>query len=269
MLPIKIVELDEVDSTNTFARRHFDDYPDGTLITARSQSAGRGRRGRAWITPPGVCFCGTMIFKCLSDGFHAGCIVGLGALAALREIAPEVKAFLKWPNDIYVGDRKLAGILSEGAKIEQGRLTGVVSGVGVNVNLPESVISTLDQPATSLLMECGRKFPLNFFSKKVAESLIRYYITYSKCAESVFSEWKAANLLIGERLTITDDSGRARRGIFRDILSDGAMVFEEDGVGMMTEFRCGDVKIDRSAVDWERVDQKRLALSASQHNQRK
>ena len=103
----------------------------------------------------------------------------------------------------------------------------------------------------------------------MAESLIRYYITYSKCAESVFSEWKAANLLIGERLTITDDSGRARRGIFRDILSDGAMVFEEDGVGMMTEFRCGDVKIDRSAVDWERVDQKRLALSASQHNQRK
>ena len=148
MLPITIVELDEVDSTNTFARRHFDDYPDGTLITARSQSAGRGRRGRTWITPPGVCFSGTMIFKHLSDGFHAGCIVGLGALAALREIAPEVKAFLKWPNDIYVGDRKLAGILSEGAKIEQGRLTGVVSGVGVNVNLPESVISMLDQPAT-------------------------------------------------------------------------------------------------------------------------
>ena len=113
--------LDEVDSTNTYAREHFDDLPDGTLVVARRQTAGRGRRGRSWLSPPGINFTGSILLKRLEDGFHAGCLLGVAALSLLRELAPELPAYLKWPNDIYVENRKLAGLLSESARIENGR----------------------------------------------------------------------------------------------------------------------------------------------------
>lgn len=255
MMKPTVVMLDEVDSTNTFGRLHFDDYPDGTLIAARFQTAGRGRQGRRWIAPPGVNFCGSALLKRLGDGFFGGCIAGLAALAAVRECVPRLHAYLKWPNDLCVGDRKLAGILCESARIAGGKVTGVVAGIGVNVNLDKAALAAIDQPATSLLAECGNEIPLNFFTKRVAESLIRYYITYLNRAESIFPEWRSENLLLGERLTVIEPSGRERSGVFRDLLPDGAMLFETEDSGTVA-FRCGDVRIDRAAVDWERFERK-------------
>lgn len=249
-----LLMLDEVDSTNLYAREHFDELADGTLIAARSQTAGRGRRGRAWISPPGVNFTGSVLFKRLDDGFHAGCLLGVAALAAIRELAPELPVYLKWPNDLYVEDRKLAGILCESARIERGRITAVVAGIGINVNLPPEALRAIDQPATSLLAETTRELNLDFFSKKLAETVNRYYSTYLNNAGTVVQEWIAANLLAGESLTVIDPRGEAHPGIFRRILEDGSMLFEEKGV--MTAFTCGDVKIDRDSVDWSRLKQK-------------
>ena len=221
--------LDEVDSTNTYAREHFDDLPDGTLVVARRQTAGRGRRGRSWLSPPGINFTGSILLKRLEDGFHAGCLLGVAALSLLRELAPELPAYLKWPNDIYVENRKLAGLLSESARIENGRVTAVVSGIGINVNLPSDALKAIDQPATSLLAETNREFNLDFFSKKLAERLIRYYIIYLNSAGFVIREWMEANLLVGETLTLTDPLGKEHTGVFRRILEDGGMLFEENG----------------------------------------
>jgi len=246
--------LDEVDSTNTYAREHFDELEDGTLVVARLQTAGRGRRGRAWVSPPGVNFTGSVLFKRMEDGFHAGCLLGVAVLALLRELAPEVSAYLKWPNDVYVEDRKLAGILSESARVENGRVSAVVSGVGINVNLPPEALSEIGQPATSLLAETKREFNLDFLSKRLAELLIRYYITYLNNAGAVVREWTAANLLAGESLTVVDPRGKEHTGVFRRILEDGSMLFEENG--KTTVFTCGDVKIDRNSVDWNQLKQK-------------
>jgi BirA family biotin operon repressor/biotin-[acetyl-CoA-carboxylase] ligase len=249
-----LLMLDEVDSTNTYAREHFDDLEDGTLVAARSQTAGRGRRERAWVSPPGVNFTGTMLFKRLTDGFHAGCLLGVAALALIRELAPELPVYLKWPNDLYIEDRKLAGILCESARIENGRITAVAAGIGINVNLSPEALQAIDQPATSLLAETKREFNLDFFSKKLAETANRYYIIYLNNTGTVIREWIAANLLTGESLTVIDPRGKAHTGIFRRILEDGSMLFEEKGVPIA--FTCGDVKIDRDSVDWNRLKQK-------------
>ena len=257
----ELLILDEIDSTNTYAKNHYDELPDGSLVVARHQTAGRGRRGRAWLSPPGTNFAGTVILKHLEDGFHAGCLLGVATLSVLRELAPEMPAYLKWPNDIYVEERKLAGILSESARIEQGRVTGVVSGVGVNLNLSPEALAAIDQPATSLFAETKREFNLDFFSKKLAERLIRYYIIYLKSAGVILNEWKEANLLVGEPLAVVDSRGETHTGIFQAILDDGGMVFEENGAE--TVFRCGDVKISRNSVDWRRVNRKSLDFSSS------
>ena len=253
--------LDEADSTNTYARHHFDELPDGSLVVARHQTAGRGRRGRVWISPPGMNFAGTVVLKRLEDGFHAGCLLGIATLSVLRELTPEVPAYLKWPNDIYVEEKKLAGILSESARMEQGRITGVVSGVGVNLNLPPEVLAKIDQPATSLFAETNREFNLDFFAKKLAESAIRYYSNYLKSAGAILSEWKRANLLVGEPLEVVDSREVTHAGIFRAILDDGSMAFEENGT--TKTFQCGDVKIRRESVDWRRLNQKCLDFSDS------
>lgn len=257
----ELLILDEVDSTNTYAKNHFDELPDGSLVVARHQTAGRGRRGRAWLSPPGTNFAGTVLLKRLEDGFHAGCLLGVATLSVLREVAPEVPLYLKWPNDIYVEERKLAGLLSESVRFGQGRITGVVSGIGVNLNLPSEALAAIDQPATSLLVETKREFNLDFFSKKLAERLIRYYIIYLKSAGAVLREWKSMNLLVGEPLAVVDSRDVEHAGIFRAILDDGSMVFEENGT--TTTFQCGDVKIRRESVDWRRVNQKSLDFSSS------
>lgn len=250
-----VLILDEVDSTNTYVREHCGDLEDGTLVMARRQTAGRGRRGRAWISPPGVNFTGSVLFKRLGDGFHAGCLLGVAALGAVRELAPELPVYLKWPNDLYIEDRKLAGILCESARIEHGRITAVAAGIGVNLNLTSDELRVIDQPATSLYAETGSEFNPDFFSKKLAEQLNRYYIIYLNNAGFVIQKWIAANLLAGESLTVIDPRGKAHTGIFRRIQEDGSMLFEEDG-GIPLVFTCGDVKIDRNSVDWSRLKQK-------------
>lgn len=245
------VLLDVVDSTNTYARTHFDQLPDGTMVAARCQTAGRGRRGRAWLSPAGQNIYATFLFKHLADGFHGGCLVGVGALACLREAAPGVDAFLKWPNDLYVRERKLAGLLCESARIEAGRITGAVAGIGINVNLPPEELLSVDQPATSLLAEEKREFNLEILTKRLAETVFRYYITYLNSADALLAEWRSANRLIGRKISVTDSNGSAHEGIFRAISADGSMIFEENG--QMKCFTCCDVKINRESVDWNHL----------------
>ncbi len=250
----EVLFLDEVDSTNTYVRVHFDALADGTLVAARNQTAGRGRRGRSWVAPPGANLCCTAALKQLEDGFHAGCLIGLAALTLLRETAPGADAYLKWPNDVYVEDRKIAGILCESAKIDSGRIRGVAAGVGLNVNLDEAALAAIDQPATSLAMLTKQKFNPDFLAKKLAEILIQYYIIYLNSAGDVLTKWKKANRLVGEELTVIDPAGNGHTGIFREIRDDGAMMLETGGE--LREFSCGDVKIRRDSIDWERLKRK-------------
>ena len=96
--------LDEVDSTNTYAREHFDDLPDGTLVVARRQTAGRGRRGRSWLSPPGINFTGSILLKRLEDGFHAGCLLGVAALSLLQGVHFMPAFFFPWriPDNLWI-----------------------------------------------------------------------------------------------------------------------------------------------------------------------
>lgn len=248
--------LDEVDSTNSYVRKRVGELEDGVLVVARRQTAGRGRRGRVWVSPPGVNFTGSVLFKRLADGFHAGCLLGVAALASLRELAPGLPVYLKWPNDLYVEDRKLAGLLCESVGIEGGRITAVVAGIGINVNLPEEALRAIDQPATSLLAETGKAFDLDVVSERLDAHLAEYYRLYLRDPAVVIREWIAANLLVGERLTVIDPRGEAHSGLFRELREDGGMVLDEGGTPYL--FTCGDVKIDRGSVDWSRVNRKAL-----------
>ncbi len=119
------VHLRETESTNTVARRLVArGAVHGTLVTAHQQTAGRGRQGRGWSAPPGTALLGSWVIRDPSP------LLPLAAGVAVAELAGEA-ALLKWPNDVLIDGRKLAGILVEGRPQEH----WAVLGIGINVAL--------------------------------------------------------------------------------------------------------------------------------------
>ena len=157
----------QVDSTNTqaaiWARAGA---PDLALVLADEQTAGRGRAGRGWFTPPGAALAFSLVLRPasfqLADGLPAtaltGRLTGLGALAISQALQRQynLPAQIKWPNDVLLAGRKVAGILVEGHWLGE-QLEVVILGIGVNV-APQALppAQTLNFPATCVQSELGR-----------------------------------------------------------------------------------------------------------------
>jgi len=248
---LNIIHLDSVDSTNKYALRNFEELADSTLIVASEQSAGRGRHARQWISPPNTNIYASMIIKNFGKNpALASMIASLGALSALRQSAPDVKFWLKWPNDIFCRERKIAGILCETASTSKQQIAGIVAGIGLNINMPTSIINKIDQPATSLMHETASEFNLKKVVKKLAKSLNKYYNIYSISPEVLFTCWKDENLLIGQTIEISTGE-KDIKGKIVDLGHNGELIFES--AGKQIKLFSGDVKINKNSIDFDKL----------------
>ena len=143
---------DELSSTNTTLvewLRTSRDLPDGFVLAARSQTAGRGRYERRWLARPGRNLTFSVLLRSDASPLQ---LLSLPQAAALGVVAyledKGLAAQTKWPNDVLVGSRKICGILAE-------RCKGVVLGIGLNVNMDADEAAAIGQPATSLRIETG------------------------------------------------------------------------------------------------------------------
>jgi BirA family biotin operon repressor/biotin-[acetyl-CoA-carboxylase] ligase len=188
------VHYRSTDSTNERARELASSgAPHGTIVTADEQTAGRGRQGRAWIAGPGSAVLMSVVLRRINGALP------LAAAVAVCEALP-LRALIKWPNDIWIGRRKVAGILVEGRPLEG---WGVL-GIGVNV-------STLDFPAeledvaTSL-----RREGLNSSNEEVLTSLL---VSLDRWLErptpEVLAAWRTRDALRGEAVHWPGGSGQA------------------------------------------------------------
>lgn len=146
--------------------------PEGAVAVAGEQTAGRGRLGRRWLAPAGTSLLCSIQLRPEGSPERLPELTGVAARACAEAIAAVtgLEPELKFPNDLLVGDRKVAGILAEA---RDGR---VVLGVGVNVNVPESDLPTeVDRPATSLLVETGREVDRTELLVELLERLERRY----------------------------------------------------------------------------------------------
>ncbi len=233
--------LESVDSTNTYAADHFDSLADGTLIVAETQSSGHGRLGRKWHSPRGNIYASFVMKDLFGEPFHATMVSSLAVLSVLNDLVPGHGAYIKWPNDIFIGNRKLSGVLCEGV-LRKGALAGIICGIGVNVNLPEEELERIGQPATSLLIQTKCKINLKIFAEKLAVYLNWYYIIGINDRERLFGLWKRENRIIGRRVTLQPPHGPACEALVRDISDDGKLRIEKED-GSQQEFACGDVKL--------------------------
>jgi BirA family biotin operon repressor/biotin-[acetyl-CoA-carboxylase] ligase len=161
-----------VDSTPSTQLLIAPDAAEGTLVVAGEQTEGRGRLGRRWLAPPGTSLLCSLQLRPNVPGERLPELTGVAARACAAAIASvtALEPELKFPNDVLLGGRKVAGVLAEA---REGR---VVLGIGVNVNVAETQLpQEVDRPATSLLVETGRELDRAELLAELLEQLERGY----------------------------------------------------------------------------------------------
>ncbi|WP_167955413.1 biotin--[acetyl-CoA-carboxylase] ligase [Anaerosporobacter faecicola] len=152
-----VFSYEEVTSTNTIAKQLAEEgQPEGSLVVAEKQTQGKGRRGRSWVAKKGSGVFMTIVLKPQIAPTNAAMITIVTALAlndAIKELT-ELDSKIKWPNDIVLGKKKVAGILTE-LSAEVDYINYVVVGIGVNVNTEEFPEELADK-ATSIFLEAGK-----------------------------------------------------------------------------------------------------------------
>jgi BirA family biotin operon repressor/biotin-[acetyl-CoA-carboxylase] ligase len=159
MTRYSVIELEEIDSTNSYARNHLRNLVHGDVIQARTQTAGRGRWQRSWISHIPGNLCLTIVLKPAVETISHAPLSNLSQLLAISLChvldSFGIRAELKWPNDVLTGGRKIAGILAE-AVTEGAEFLGLVLGIGVNLNLDAATLAGINQPATALSQLLGK-----------------------------------------------------------------------------------------------------------------
>jgi BirA family transcriptional regulator, biotin operon repressor / biotin---[acetyl-CoA-carboxylase] ligase len=178
-LILKHIHFETIDSTNTWAKQHSDQWaPQGlTIIRANEQTAGRGRFKRQWHSPPGINLYLTFCFWLPSDLINRGHIPQLLALAVVEVLEKnQCSPKIKWPNDVLLNKKKVAGILCE--TMSQEDKQGMICGIGLNVNMSQEESQCIDRPATSLFIETGKNFILQMIQDALENYFANYLMTY-------------------------------------------------------------------------------------------
>lgn len=227
-----ITLLQQVDSTNAQAMRHLaSGAVPPFLIIAEQQTAGRGRRGRSWASPFGENLYYSLVLR-VSGGMRQleglSLVVGLALLQALRD-AGVTEAGLKWPNDLLVGGRKIAGILLE-LSGDPADVCHVVIGIGVNINMrvtPQGEV--IDQPWTSLRQVLGEQLDRNAFVASLNRQLERYlHLHQAEGFAALRAQWEASHLWQG-RAVVLAAGAQAIHGRVLGVDDTGALRLDIDG----------------------------------------
>jgi BirA family biotin operon repressor/biotin-[acetyl-CoA-carboxylase] ligase len=211
------------DSTNTRARELAEaGAPHGTVVTAGEQSEGRGRQGRVWTAPAGKGLLYSAVLRPLDEGhLLLPLSVPIAVCEAAEDLRPDIACQIKWPNDVWLEERKLAGILIE-ARPQDG---WAVIGVGLNLSVaPEEFPKELHWPATSLFGrgERDRGNGRRSNSGEAPATLARTPLTAAKAlsrqlerwveedSDAILSAWRGRDALRGREISWDDGSGEGR-----------------------------------------------------------
>ncbi len=223
-----IVYRHTCDSTNNIAKRLAEKgLQEGTVIVAENQTAGKGRKDRKWLSVPYKNLLFSVILRPKIDIKRAFLVTVVSSVALIRAIEDfaSVKAEIKWPNDIYVNYRKLAGILTEFST--KGRaLEYVVVGIGLNVNWNPPEDAAVRNPCTSLKTEIGVEIDREILLSEILKSLWKHYkILMDGNGKKVFHIWKEKNLVFGRKIE-ADLGTKKLEGFVKDIDDTGHLILE-------------------------------------------
>lgn len=229
----------ETESTNTIAREIAGKADEGTVIIAESQTGGRGRMGRKWISPEGGIWL-SIILKPKMQPVYAPRITFLAGVAVAKTIRIHgLEAKIKWPNDVLIRGKKVCGILTE-IEAEIDMIDYCVVGIGIDANVDtESFPEEFRESSTSLKKELGHEINRVAFVQRLLEEFEALYMKLQKEGFSqVLEEWRSMSATIGEWVKITTQN-RIIYGEATGVDNDGALIVET-GEGKLEKIVSGD-----------------------------
>ncbi|MGF1762560.1 bifunctional biotin--[acetyl-CoA-carboxylase] ligase/biotin operon repressor BirA [Aliivibrio kagoshimensis] len=225
--PIELIPI--IDSTNQYLMDRIGHIESGTVCLAEYQQLGRGRRGRQWISPFGSNLYLSMYWR-LDAGMAAA--MGLSLVVGIA-IAETLKQFgcdsvkVKWPNDIYINDKKLAGILVEMTG-QTGDAAHIVIGMGLNVAMTDSVGQEIDQPWTNIEKEINSPVERNKLAGCLIQALQDILVEYEQLGLAGFKErWNQLDNYTGREVCLIIGNNQVK-GVAQGINEQGALMVETD-----------------------------------------
>ncbi|HOV13153.1 MAG TPA: biotin--[acetyl-CoA-carboxylase] ligase [Spirochaetota bacterium] len=195
----RVIYLENVLSTNTFLKEN--DCVDRTLVYTFDQTQGRGRENRKWLNFKDKNLALSVLFRPNKKVLNFLWYIAVNSLALIKllEEYGVKNSFIKWPNDIYIEDKKIAGILAESVWIGE-NVDKVIVGIGVNVNSTIDDVNSIDKKATSVLIETGNIIDLKDFTEKYISKLGEYFNIFlnEEKVEYIKREWLEKNNIIGK-----------------------------------------------------------------------
>ena len=234
-----MIVMDTVTSTMDEAfRLGMEGCGEGTVVCAETQSKGRGRLGRVWISPKakGLYFACVLRPTLPLNQLALLTLMSAVALAEAIESVSDLKPSIKWPNDLLWEGRKLAGILTE-LRAESDQVKFVVVGIGLNIN---TSAHQAFEGASSLKTAAGRSFNRVEVFQAILRCLEKWYIKLLNCDFiEITDAWKERSSTLNKRLRLTDPAGTIE-GEAVDLDEDGALLIRKDN-GVIIKKTAGDI----------------------------
>jgi BirA family biotin operon repressor/biotin-[acetyl-CoA-carboxylase] ligase len=236
-----------LDSTNSEAYQlALNGAKEGEVVIAECQKKGRGRMGRQWFSPPFLNLYLSVILRPKISPHQASLITLMAAVAtaeAIRKFSG-LLPLIKWPNDILLRDRKVAGLLNE-IHSEMDRIHFVILGMGVNLNMDERMFSKeIRTVATSLKIEMGQAISRKVFLQSLLQELEKWYTIFIKEGSAfILKAWRDRAHIKGRRVKV-NSFGEKLVGVAVDVDSDGALILETEE-GKRKRVVAGDVEYEK------------------------
>lgn len=222
------IYCEEVESTNALLLQNRDDFKlHGTVVLAEKQTGGRGRKDRKWFSAKDQNLTFSILLKNKINRQKVN-LINFGtslAIAYSLENLFQLRLNLKWPNDVLVGDEKIAGILlesvSKGSQIER-----LVVGIGLNVN-QTTFQGAYNLPPTSVKKETGNEIDRERLLSDILNNFEEILDRVATAPETVLNDWKSRCRMIGEKITVQDDN-LLKNGIFDDVDEEGFLILKNE-----------------------------------------
>ena len=231
---------DEVDSTNSVLMLSKEFTQNGTVILAEHQNKGRGRKNREWISSPGQNLTFSILLKRDIKESKVN-FINLGAAISVAQSLENLFQFnveLKWPNDVLIGKKKIAGILIESTS-KGNKITKLVIGVGINVNQP-NFPGKFDIPPTSVRKEFHSIVSREKLLSEILNNFENILNEIKSDHNKILNNWRSRCKMIGEKVKVIEEE-KIKFGTFEDIDDDGFLILKQGEKSERIHF--GDVSL--------------------------
>lgn len=240
---LNVEVFDTLSSTNSYLMQNMSSKTHGTCVIANLQTNGRGRRGREWQASLGASLTFSLLwrFQCGAAALSGlSLAVGVALIRALHDVGASA-AQLKWPNDILVNQKKLAGILIELQGDMEGPSTAVI-GVGINLQLPEQIVHKIDQPVTDLAHASTVSVNPNVLMAKLLAHLAEVLAIFEKSGlDALREEWTAHHAYHQRPVRMLMPDGSEVAGIVQAISDNGTLIVET--ANGLQKFMSGEISL--------------------------